>query len=249
MSRVYTVPSDGALRAGGDETVEYVVHNVVLALRRFDPEVVVRGWAYDWVADGVRYIIGRSLYKALVDGGLGLEPITHDTWVLDTKDGVLNIVKRVVQLLDGIYRITIEKGEASIGLVVNNVKTELLIKPLSGGYIMRPYVDKLEVGSTPLYNDITKRVTEAVKRLSREGRGFFTTWVGDCEVVLNNASRMAFTITPSLLGIDLPFSIPIYEPNAFAVTSESSIIIRHADYGEKAFKFDGEYLLWVRARG
>jgi hypothetical protein len=249
MSRVHIVPSDGVLRASGDETVEYVVHNVILALRRFDPEVVVRGWAYDWVADGVRYIIGRSLYKALVDGGLELKPITHDTWELQTKDGVLSIVKRVVQLLDGVYRITIDGDEASIGLVIDNVKTELLIKPNSDGYVMGSYVDKLEVDGTPLFNDITKRVAEAVKRLSREGRGFFTIWVGDCEVVLNNVSRMAFTITPSLLGIDLPFAIPIYETNAFIVTSESSIIIRHADYGEKTFKFDGEYLLWVRARG
>ncbi|MDT7970524.1 MAG: hypothetical protein RQ842_08145 [Vulcanisaeta sp.] len=248
MPRVCTVPSDGILKASGDETVEYVVHDVVLVLRRFNPEVVVRGWAYDWVVDGVGYIIGKTLYKALVDGGLGLKPITYDTWELQTRDGVLNIVKRVVQLLDGIYRITIERGEASIGLVIDNVKTVLLIKPISGGYVMRSYVDKLEVGGTPLYNDIANRVAEAVKRLSREGRGFFTTWVGDCEVVLNNASRMAFTITPSLLGIDLPFAIPIHETNAFVVTSESSIIIRHADYGEKTFKFDREYLLWVRAR-
>jgi hypothetical protein len=236
------------LKASGGETVEYVVHNVVLALRRFDPEEVVRDWAYDWVAEGVGYIIGRSLYKALVDGGLELKPITYDTWELHTKDGVLNLVKRVVQLLDGVYRITIERGEASIGLLVDNVKTELMINPRSGGYVMRAHVNKLEVGGTPLYNDITKRVAEAVRRFSREGRGVFTMWVGDCEVVLNNASRLFFTITPSLLGIDLPFAIPIHEPNAFIATSESRIIIRHADYGEKAFGFDGTYLLLTRAR-
>lgn len=119
----------------------------------------------------VGYIIGKSLYKALVDGGLELKPITYDTWELPTKDGVLNLVRRVVQLLDGVYRITIERGEASIGLVIDNVKTELVIKPNSGGYIMRSYVNKLEVGGTPLYNDITKRVAEAVRQLSRMGEG------------------------------------------------------------------------------
>jgi hypothetical protein len=78
------------------------------------------------------------------------------------------------------------------------------------------------------------------------GRGVFTMEVGDCEVILNNASKMAFTITPSLLGIDLPFTIPIHEPNAFIITSESIIIIKHAVYEGKMIKFDGEYILWVK---
>jgi hypothetical protein len=30
------------------------------------------------------------------------------------------------------------------------------------------------------------------------------------------------------------------------VTEKSSAVVRHIIHGEKAFKFDGAYLLWVR---
>jgi hypothetical protein len=70
--------------------------------------------------------------------------------------------------------------------------------------------------------------------------------VGLHDVTINNAARLDVTIDPKPLGVALPFSIRVYDENAFVVTERSSAVVRHIIHGEKAFRFDGVYLLWVR---
>ncbi|MDT7970525.1 MAG: hypothetical protein RQ842_08150 [Vulcanisaeta sp.] len=248
-------PDNGVLsvREGADSTAYRVQGEVVFALRRFDPEKIARDWVGGTIAGGIEYVVRELLYKTLVEGGVKVERATDNEWWVSGDDGLLRLVKRIAQVLNGHYKLTsvwVDNSEAGVGVVVSDVGVALVAKPrgdYKDGYIVRVNVDRNSVRNTPLYNEVANHVAERVRQFIGGGiNNTFTMEVGLHDVTINNASRLDVTIDPKPLGVALPFSIRVYDENAFVVTERSSAVVRHIIHGEKAFKFDGEYLLWVR---
>jgi hypothetical protein len=251
-------PDNGVLgvREGVDSTAYRVQGEVVFALRRFDPEKITRDWVGGTIAGGIEYVVRELLYKTLVEGGVKVERATDDEWWVSGGDGLLRLVRHIAQVLNGHYKLTsvwVDNSEAGVGVVVSDVRVALVVKPRGdheGGYVVRVNVDRNTVKNTPLYNEVVKHVVERVRQFIGGGiNNTFTVEVGLHDVTINNAARLDVTIDPKPLGVALPFSIRVYDENAFVVTEKSSAVVRHIIHGEKTFKFDGEYLLWVRTTG
>ncbi len=248
-------PDSGVLsvREGVDSTAYRVQGEVVFELRRLDPEKIARDWVGGKIAEGIEYVVRELLYKTLVEGGVKVERATDDEWWVNGDDGLLRLVKRIAQVLNGHYKLTsvwVDNSEAGVGVVVSDVGVALVAKPrgdYKDGYIVRVNVDRNTVKNTQLYNEVVKHVAERVRQFIGGGiNNTFTMEVGLHDVTINNAARLDVTINPKPLGVALPFSIRVYDENAFVVTEKSSAIVRHIIHGERAFRFDGEYLLWAR---
>jgi diadenosine tetraphosphatase ApaH/serine/threonine PP2A family protein phosphatase len=251
-------PGNGVLsvREGVDSTAYRVQGEVVFVLRRFDPEKIARDWVGGTITEGIEYVVRELLYRTLVEGGVKVERATDDEWWVNWDNGLLRLVKHIAQVLNGHYKLTsvwVEGREAGVGVVVSDVRVVLVAKPrddYKDGYIVRVNVDENSVKNTPLYNEVAKHVVERLRQFIGGGiNNTFTMEVGLHDVTINNASRLDVTIDPKPLGVALPFSIRVYDENAFVVTERSSAVVRHIIHGEKAFRFDGEYLLWVRTTG
>jgi hypothetical protein len=251
-------PDNGVLsvREGVDSTAYRVQGEVVFVLRRFDPEKITRDWVGGTIAEGIEYVVKELLYKTLAEGGVKIERATDDEWWVSGDDGLSRLVKHIAQVLNEHYKLTsvwVDNSEAGVGVVVSDVRVALVAKPRGGhegGYVMRANVDEDSVRNTPLYNEVAKHVVERVRQFIGGGiNNTFTMEVGLHDVTINNASRLDVTIDPKPLGVALPFSIRVYDENAFVVTERSSAVVRHIIHGERAFRFDGEYLLWVRTTG
>jgi hypothetical protein len=251
-------PDNGVLgvREGVDSTAYRVQGEVVFVLRRFDPGKITRDWVGGTIAEGIEYVVRGLLYKTLVEGGVKVERATDNEWWVGGGDGLVRLVKRIAQVLNERYKLTsvwVDNSEAGVGVVVSDVRVALVAKPREGGYVVRVNVDKGSVRSTPLYNEVAKHVVEKIRQfISGSINNTFTMEVGLHDVTINNAARLDITIDPKPLGVAFPFSIRVYDKNAFVVTERSSAVVRHIIHGEKAFRFDGAYLLWVRttrARG
>ncbi len=246
-------PDNGVLGVGEgvDSTAYRVQGEVVFVLRRLDPERIAREWVGGKIAEGIEYVVGELLYRTLVEGGVKVEGATDDEWWVSGGDGLLRLVKRIAQVLNGRYKLTsvwVDDDEAGVGVVVSDVRATLAVKPRErGGYIIRVSIDRDSVRNTPLYNEVANHVAERVRQfINSGGNNTFTMEVGLHDVIINNAARLDVTINPKPLGVALPFSIRVYDENAFVVTERSSAVVRHVIHGERAFRFDGEYLLWVR---
>jgi hypothetical protein len=249
-------PDNGVLRVreGVDSTAYRVQGEVVFVLRRFDPEKITRDWVGGTIAKGIEYVVRELLYKTLVEGGVKVERATDDEWWVGGDDGLLRLVKHIAQVLNERYKLTsvwVDNSETGVGVVVSDVRVALVAKPRDeGGYIVRVNVDRNSVRNTPLFNEVAGRVVERVRQFIGDSiNNTFTMEVGLHDVIINNASRLDVTINPKPLGVAFPFSIRVYDENAFVVTEKSSAVVRHIIHGEKAFKFDGAYLLWVRTTG
>jgi hypothetical protein len=247
-------PGSGVLglREGVDSTAYRVQGEVVFELERLDPEKIAREWVGSTIAKGIEYAVGELLYRALVEGGVKVERATDDEWWVGG-DGLLRLVKRIARVLNERFKLTsvwVEGREAGVGLLVDNVGVSLRAKPrddYKDGFIMRVEINKDSVRNTPLFNDIAKLVAERVRQfISGDANNTITMEVGLHDVIINNTTRLDVTINPKPLGVALPFSIRVYEENAFVVTEKSSAVVRHIMHGERAFRFDGAYLLRVR---
>jgi len=251
-------PDNGVLsvRENVDSTAYRVQGEVVFVLRRFDPEKITRDWVGGTITEGIEYVVRELLYKTLAEGGVKIERATDDEWWVGGDDGLLRLVKRIAQVLNGHYKLTsvwVEGREAGVGVVVSDVGVALVVKPrddYKDGYVVRVNVDNSTVRNTPLYNEVANHVAERVRQFIGGGiNNTFTMEVGLHDVTINNAARLDVTINPKPLGVALPFSIRVYDENAFVVTEKSSAVVRHIIHGERAFRFDGVYLLWVRTTG
>ena len=248
-------PDNGVLsvREGVDSTAYRVQGEVVFALRRFDPEKITKDWVGGKITEGIEYVVRELLYKTLAEGGVKIERATDDEWWVGGDDGVLRLAKRIAQVLNERFKLTsvwVEGREAGVGVVVSDVEVALVVKPrgdYKDGYTVRVNVDRNAVRNTPLFNEVADHIAERVRQfIGDNNSGTFTMEVGLHDITINNASRLDVTIDPKPLGVALPFSIHVYDENAFVVTEKSSAVVRHIIHGEKTFKFDGAYLLWVR---
>jgi hypothetical protein len=250
-------PGNGVLgvREGVDGMVYRVQGEVVFELKRLDPEKIARGWVGGRIAEGIEYAVGELLYKALVDGGVKVERATDDEWWVGGGDGLVRLVKRIAQVLNERYKLTsvwVDDSEAGVSVVVSGVSAVLAVKPREheDGYIVRAKFDENTVRNTPLFNEVAGLVAERVRQFISGGiNNTFTREVGLHDVIINNTARLDVTIDPKPLGVALPFSIRVYDENAFVVTEKSNAIVRHIIHGERLFRFDGAYLLWVRTTG